>query len=376
MAKQKTEDVKSTSILPKVVEKRLQQLYFVMEEHKVDGIVVTYMPNIRYLTNFSGSAATLLLSKDKTVFVTDDRYEMQVKDELYALPNLEIQISRDVWELIAKNNPLGNTASLGFESDWVSYHNAVEIRNILRPVKFKPADNLVERFTQPKSDEELSDMKKAIELAEKVFDYIANWVQPGFTEEEIAIEITYQSRKLGSENETFPPIVTSGPRSAYVHGRPTDKKIKKNEIILLNFGCTVNGFKSDITRMMVLGKASKEQTSIYQILRDAQKVAIDGVCPGMNGKNLDIMARNIINDAGFGLNFQHSLGHGIGIVRNEKPLITFRQADQIIPEDCVLVIEPGIYLPDRFGIRVSDEVLVTPSGGIRLTHSPDKIVAI
>ncbi len=361
---------------PKIVDRRFHQLRFNMEENKVEAIVVTYLPNIRYLTNFSGSSAYLFVTPDEVHFITDDRYEEQIKTELYDLPNLHTHITRDVWGYIVKDNMLNKIINVGFEADQMAYSDAVEIRNRVRPMKFKPITNLVERFTQPKSPEELDFIVSACKIAESVYLEMLDFIKPGISELDIANEISYRTRKLGSEGDPFDIIAVSGPRSALVHGKPSERKIKKNDIILLDFGAKVHGFGSDISRTFCVGKPTKEQKTIYKLIYDAKKAACDGVRPGMNGKILDAMARKMIEKAGYGPNFQHSLGHGIGLVAHEKPIITFRMDDQIVPEDSVLAIEPGVYLPDKFGIRIEDNVFVTRNGSQMLTNAPEELIAI
>lgn len=365
-----------TPSYPKIVDRRFHQLRFNMEENKVEAIVVTYLPNIRYLTNFSGSSAYLFVTPDEVHFITDDRYEEQIKTELYDLPNLQTHITRDVWGYIVTSKFLKKIINVGFEADQMAYSDAVEIRNRVRPMKFKPITNLVERFTQPKSPEELEFIKSACGIAEKVYEEMLEFIKPGITELDIATEISYRTRKLGSEGDPFDIIAVSGSRGALVHGKPSDKKIKKNDIVLLDFGAKVNGFGSDISRTFCVGKPTKEQKAIYKIVYDAKKAACDAVRPGMNGKILDSIARKMIEKAGYGANFQHSLGHGIGLVPHEKPIITFRMEDQIVPEDSVLAIEPGIYLPEKFGMRVEDNVFVTRNGSIMLTNAPEELIAI
>lgn len=370
------ETIETTKSYPAITDKRLNQIRFVMSDEKMDGIAVTYLPNIRYLTNFSGSAGTLFIFEDSIHFVTDDRYEEQIKTELYPLPNLKTHINRNPWQYAVDSGLLKNISTLGFEADRVPYSEVVEIRNIIRPVKFKPEPKIVERFTQPKSPEELANIQKACDLSIQVYEKILEIVKPGITEREIASEIAYISRKLGSEGDAFDIIVVSGPRTAMVHGKPSDRKIKKNDVITLDFGCIVNGFRSDITRTFVIGKATKEQRDIYKLLVNAKNAAIEAVTPAMNGKHLDKIARQMIEKAGYGKYFQHSLGHGIGIEVHEMPIITFRKEDQIVPEDVVLAIEPGVYLPDKFGMRVEDDVFVTRHGAKPLTQAPEELVVI
>jgi Xaa-Pro aminopeptidase len=285
-------------------------------------------------------------------------------------------IDRDVWNYGVKSKLFKGVQTLGFESDRMGYTDAVEIRNVIRPIKFKPAPCEIEPFTRPKDPVELDFMRQSAALAEKTFEKMLGIIKPGMSELDVAIELIYQARKLGSEGEPFEPIVGSGERSALVHSHPSTKKIKKNELLLLDFGCKVNGFCSDITRVICVGKPTKEQKQIYKIVYEAQQNAIKNARPGINGQILDKHARSIIEKAGFGENFKHSLGHGIGIAPHESPLITFRLEDQIVPEDAVISIEPGIYFKDKFGIRIEDNIHVTRNGAVNLTNAPDDIVSI
>ncbi len=361
---------------PKVVDTRLNQIYATIDDLKVDSLVVTYLPNIRYLTNFSGSAATLFITEKEMVFVTDDRYEEQIKDELFRLPNMKTYISRDPWTLLKKEKLLKGVSSMAFESDRMSYSDAVQIRNVIRPIKFKPYSFVVERFTQPKSAEEVDCIRKAGLLALEAYDKVLPMIKPGVTEREIAVELDYQAALLGSEGVPFDTIVVSGPRCSLIHGMPSDRKFKKGDVIIIDWGAKYKGFASDLTRTLVIGKPTKEQKQIYKLILNAKDKATESVLPGMNGKTLDGIARNMIKKEGFGDYFKHSLGHGVGYMVHEFPIITFRKDDQIIPENVVIAIEPGVYLPDKFGIRIEDEILVTKSGGKPLTVAPDDIVSL
>lgn len=377
MPKKNTAPENEESAYPKKVDFRLQQIMFNMEDSlKVDALAVTHLPNIRYLTNFSGSAAMLLIGFDEIHFITDDRYAEQVKTELYPLPNMKVHITRDPWGLVKEKQILKNINSMAFEADKIPYAEAVLIRNNLRPIKFKPATMPVEMFTLPKSDEEIASIQKSCQMTEKVIEIIMPMLKPGVSEFDISAEIIYQSRKLGSEGDPFEIIVVSGERGALVHGSPSNRKFKKGDLVLMDFGCIVNGFISDLTRTFAVGKASKEQKQVYKLIIEAKETAISRVRPGMNAKIVDAFARDVITKAGFGEFFQHSLGHGIGLVAHEQPIITFRRDDQIVPEHCCLAIEPGIYLPDKFGIRVEDNIVVNKSGGKHLTKAPEELIVI
>ena len=371
-----TEERDTTALYPKLIETRLSQLKFALEEQKAEMIALTYLPNIRYFTNFSGSAAAVFLTEDQIYFVTDDRYEEQIKDELYPLQGLSTHISRDPWQYCLDKGIFNNIDSMLFEADKIAYSDAVNIRNQIRPIKFKPVTLLAEPFTIPKAPEELENIQAACNTAVKVYEKMLPMIKAGVSELDIAIEISYQARKLGSENDPFDIIVTSGPRGALVHGMPSDKKLKYGEVVIMDFGCRINGFVSDITRSVVVGRATKEQKALYKMLYDAKEAAVNGVRPGMNGKHLDKLARSIIEKAGYGPFFQHSLGHGIGLVPHEMPLITFRKDDQIVPEHCVLAIEPGIYLSGKFGMRIEDNIYITRHGTTALTSAPEELVVV
>lgn len=377
MAKTKKAEKTDASAYPKMIETRLQQLSFQLDEHKAEALVITHLPNIRYLTNFSGSNATLFVLPNELHFVTDDRYAEQIKTELFPIPGMKTYISRDPWKTAVDEKILHRKVqTLAFEADRMFYSTAVETRNKIRPIKFKPVDKLVEPFTMPKSPEEIESIKKACDIAVKTYEHIIEFIKPGMTEIEIEIEIAHFSRKLGSEGDAFPIIVVSGARGALVHGSASSKKIKVGDIVIMDFGCIVNGFCSDITRTIAVGKASKEHKAVYKMLVKAKDNAISIVKPGMNGKTVDHAARSIIQKEGYGDYFQHSLGHGIGLVAHEMPTLTFRLDDQIVPESCVLAVEPGVYLPEKFGMRVEDMIHVTHAGAKYLTKAPEELPII
>jgi len=363
---------------PEIINKRLYQIRFNMNEQKVDAVYISHLPNIRYLTNYSGSWAFMLITNDEIHFFTDDRYEEQIITELYDLNNMRIHITRDVWKYIEDTGIIKTVNTIGIEQDHLTYTEAINIRTRLHKndKKFKPISDIVDLFTQPKSPEEIACIKKSCNIAEQVFEYILDFIRPGISELDIAIEIDYKARLLGSEGTAFDTIVTSGSRGALVHGQPSNKKIKRGDIILMDFGCKVNGFCSDISRTICCGKPKPEHKQIYTLLYDAMTTAIRDVRPGMKGDYLDNVARKMIKNAGYGDYFKHSLGHGLGLICHEKPTITFRMQNQIIPENVVLAIEPGIYLSDKFGMRIEDNVLVAPTKNIKLTNAPDKLLQI
>lgn len=361
--------------LPEIIERRLMQLEHERADNKVDGLVISHVPHVRYITNFSGVNAFLFILPEKTIFITDERYKDDL-DELYPLPNLEVHITRDPWTYLPENGLFDKVGSLGFEADRIPYAIAVEIRNKIRPVKFKPLTNMLDRYVQPKSKLELENIKKASEIAIKTYEDVLEIIKPGMTEKELSNEIAYRSRVNGSESEPFPIIVTAGPHASHVHGVPGDRKFRKSEIILMDFGVKYNGLIAGICRTIGLGKITKEQKDIYKLLKKAQQTAIDNIVPGMKASYLDGFARDVIKKAGYGEYFEHPLGHGFGLAAEEIPMIYHTEVETMVPQDCVLTIEPGIYIPEKFGMRIEDIVLVTTTGGERITDSPNELVII
>ena len=335
---------------------------------------MSYLPNIRYLTNFSGSSAYLFILPDEIHFVTDDRYDLQIKGELYDIPGMKIHSTREVWKYLAQEQFLGKKVkTLGFEADRMPYSEAVEIRNIIRPIKFKPAPGEIEPFTMPKDPDELKYIEQAAKIAEEVYEYVKGEIKPGQSEAHISNMLAYKARELGSEGLPFHTILTSGTNTALPHITPTDKKIKKNDLIVLEFGCTVNGFAASICRTLAVGKATAEQKTVYKMLLEAQNATFENMRPGINGRILEGHARKIITEGGYGDFFKTNLGHGVGISYNESPIISFRRDDQIVPDECVMAIEPAVYIPNNFGMRIKDIGQCRTSGTNQITYPPDEL---
>lgn len=362
---------------PSFVKERLARINFILEDSKTEAIIITDVKNIRYLTGFSGSSASLVVFPDKLHFITDDRYEEQIDGDLYDIPNLETHITRDVWAYLKDKGIIKNVKSMLFEADKMPYAVAVETRNIIRPIKFKPTESTIDLYMVPKDPIEVESIKEACAMAERVYEKALKKIKSGMTEAELAAEVAYLSRMEGSEGEPFPTIVLSGTRTSLPHGMPSqEKKIKKNELVLFDFGCKVNGFGSDITRTVCFGKPTKEMQTAYETLYKAQTEAIDMIRPFMKAKLLDEKAREILKEAKLEEFFKHSLGHGIGLSAHERPVISSRRDDENIPDNSVLAIEPGVYQPGKWGMRIEDNVFIAVGGNERLTNAPAKLPTV
>jgi len=339
----------------------------------LDALIVTHLPNIRYLTGFSGSAGLLIIpAQGKPHFFTDFRYKLQVKDEVGGAKMSIVDRDRTIYDAMAEKQLFSDYDSLGFEQSHLLYSEYDLLRKKFRHVKLVPIDGEVEKLTMVKTEEEISCIKKAAEIGDKVFKHLLNVIKPGMTELDVSAEISYQAKLGGSERDAFTVIVASGERSALPHGVATEKKLKKGDVIILDYGCVYKGFNSDMTRTIALGKLPVELTKIYDIVRNAQQRAIDKAVPGINGRELDSVARDYITLHGYGSKFGHATGHGLGIDVHELPRISQRGERFKLEVNQVITIEPGIYIEKLGGVRIEDDIVIRREGGAEVITTASK----
>lgn len=355
---------------------RRDELVSILDQEDLDGLIVTHLPNIRYLTGFSGSSAVLALSRTSTVMVTDPRYRTQAAMEMGDSVSIEI-VSSDIWgrlwEVLAAEDGL---ESLGYESHAVTVKRATEFADSLLAENLRPAESLVERLRVSKSPEEVFSIREAARLATEASERVLSQVKVGWTELEVAGSLERELRVGGSEWHPFPTIVASGPRSALPHAETSSREIRAGEFLLLDFGAQVDGYCADITRTVVVGKrANDRQRDVYELVRSAQQAAREGVSAGQSGREADALARSIIDDAGLGDAFEHSLGHGLGLEVHEEPRLSKLNEDAL-PAGAVVTIEPGVYLPDWGGIRIEDDVFLSEDGAVLLSDGETELMEI
>ncbi len=356
--------------------KRLAQLRSSLKKKNLSAYIVHHLPTIRYLTNFSGSNALLIVTMRSVHFFTDDRYTEQIQTELFSIEELTTHIQRDWWKYIADKKILRSGQQVGFESNVVSVDALSAMRKNLKGISLKAAPGLARELTVVKSADEIRNIRQAAHMAAQVYDYVLNFVKPGMREIEVAAEISYQGRKLGSEGDAFGIILVGGEHGAFVHGRAGERKLKKGDVVTLDFGCIYKGFNSDMTRTFSLGKAPQEAKNAWRAVSEAHRRSIDAIRAGMRASDLDGIARRIISDAGYGDFFKHSLGHGLGIEVHEEPRISSVNTKGLVPEDSVITIEPGVYIPGKFGMRLEDDVHVTNQDPVLLTTAPREMIEI
>ena len=352
---------------------RLQNLKKEFRLLDLDAFLVTDLVNIRYLTGFTGSNAILLVKKNQSYLITDFRYKEQVNKEVrdckIFVTNTSLYVDLFQKELLKPG------MRVGFEETNLPFSLYKRLKKLFKGIKFLPFSDIIENISIIKDDDEIRSTKKAAEISDRAFNYILELIKPGLSEIEIASELSYRMKLLGSEGDAFDIIVASGKNSSLPHLKPTPRKLKENDIVLMDFGAIVNGYHSDISRTIFLGKPSNKEKEIYQIVLDAQKVALNNAREGILARDLDGLARDYITNKGYGKYFIHSLGHGLGLRIHQAPKVSFL-SNEVLKENMIITIEPGIYLPNKFGIRIEDDIVIKKDGSINLTKSTKEIVII
>ncbi|HOJ92831.1 MAG TPA: aminopeptidase P family protein [Dictyoglomaceae bacterium] len=353
----------------------LKELQNRMEKENVELLIINKLVNIRYLTGFTGSTANLVVSQEGGYILVDPRYWEQANKEVLefqpVLVNEDLNFYSFCKELVKKQR----VKKIGFEGNHISYFEWIKLQDIDSDIELVPTENWVEEFRVVKNSDEISKIKKALEIAEKAFEEILEFIRPEVSEKDLAIELEYKMAKLGSEKPSFDTIIASGERSALPHGKATNKRIKKGEFIVFDFGAIYEGYCSDITRTVFVGTPNEEELLIYDIVLKAQKEAEEIIKEGLEGSFVDGISRDIIQENGFGNYFGHGLGHGVGLEIHEFPPLS-PKGNIILKENMVVTIEPGIYLYGKFGVRIEDLVVVGKERSTVLNSFTNDLITI
>ncbi|MBY0489773.1 MAG: Xaa-Pro peptidase family protein [Gemmatimonadaceae bacterium] len=345
---------------------RLAALREALGKADLDALLVSALPNIRYLTGFSGSNAILLVSALECVLLTDFRYATQVEAEVGDAASVRIEptsLWNGVWPSLTA---MAGVERVGFESAHLLHKDFTRLLEQGTRWLWRPAVDLVEGLREIKDAGEIAAIERAVGMAERALTRTLAMVRPGLTEAALAGILEHSLRDEGSEAYPFASIVASGPRSALPHAGTSDRVLARGDFVLLDFGAVADGYCSDVTRTVVLGKASERHREIYEIVREANARASGALRVGMKGMAADAVAREYIDARGHGEAFGHSLGHGIGLEVHEGPRLA-RTIETSLAAGMVVTVEPGIYLPGFGGVRIEDDVLITASGPRVLT---------
>jgi Xaa-Pro aminopeptidase len=272
-------------------------------------------------------------------------------------------------------NLLERSKRVGFESHYVTYAQYRKLRRLFPEMRFFPTADMVEDIALVKDETEIAAIQHVVDISDRVFDDVVKILRPGVQEREVAAEISYLHKCFGATSDAFEPIIASGKRGALPHARASSKRVKAGELVTLDFGCCLGGYNSDITRTVAVGRVSRKARALYDIVLGAQREAISKAVPGMWAKDLDAVARQHIRRSGYGRFFTHSLGHGLGLHVHERPRISSLSKDRL-QAGSVITIEPGLYLPDLGGVRIEDDVVLTPTGSRVMNSAPKELMVL
>lgn len=340
----------------------------------VDEGALIYTPVSRlYLSGFESSLGYLFITKEKSVLFADGRY-IEAAQKAVSSPIdvvLMVDLSRQVKELLGSDVKTllvetSNTVAevRGFEKQFgVNIHPSDELEATLKDLRLE------------KSEYEVECIIRAQRMAERAFEHILGFIRPGVTELEIAAELEYRMKLAGSEEASFGTIAVSGEKSSMPHGVPGDRAVKNGDFITMDFGAVYKGYHSDMTRTVAVGSVTDEMQKVYDTVLCANIAAFEKVCDGVTAAEVDLAARNIIKEAGYGKEFSHSTGHGVGLEIHEAPNVSYKN-DKILTSGQIITIEPGIYLAGKFGVRIEDMAVVTKNGANNLTKAEKRLIII
>lgn len=347
----------------------------ILDSLSLDAVLITDGYNMRYVSGFAGATGYLYVTRERNVILTDFRYTIQAELEAPDWEIIEVGNGRNYAALINELLKNDKVDVLGFEGDSTLYADYAKLKEVLEVKELIGIGEEISNLRQVKTPEELESSKRAEAIGDIAFSKILDIIKPGVTELEIAAYLEFFMKTNGAENLSFDTIVASGVNSSMCHAVPTNKKIEKGDFLTMDFGCKYNGYCSDMTRTIVVGKASDEQKKVYQTVLDAQLKALDFIHAGQKGKEVDKVARDHIYAAGYEGCFGHGLGHSTGLFIHENPRYSASE-EGIVGENVVMTVEPGIYIKDFGGVRIEDMICVTKDGHINYTSSEKKLIEL
>jgi Xaa-Pro aminopeptidase len=339
------------------------------------AMLVTDIGNVQWLTGFTGSAGAVIVTQEGGAFLTDSRYAIQAREQVrevetftYASPvQFHEFLAEQVRRLAIRRLAFEDSVTVGALSQWKASSEDVE---------FVATKDALAGFRMIKTPEEIARIRAACELADACFGHVRRMLQPGVAEYDIALDVEFYLRRSGAKL-AFPPIVASGPNSAKPHGEPGERQLRLGDFVTIDLGANLDGYCSDITRTVVIGKASDRHREIYERVLEAQVRAIEAMAPGANGRDVDQLVRDVLDRDGAGLarHFGHSLGHGLGKAVHDAGKLSVA-VDQPIEPGQVWTIEPGVYIDGFGGVRIEDDIVITPDGNEVLTRSTKDLLEL
>lgn len=356
----------------KIFKNRQANLSSVLAERNLDGMYISNLTNVRYISGFTGSAGSCIITPDKNYFISDGRYLEQSKNEVVGFERFIGDGSH--LDIADKNDLFPKGLSFAFESDFVSVSVYSKMTELFPEIQWIGTKMIIEQMAAIKDQSEIDALKTAIVITDKVFAEILELIKIGVTEKQIALEIAKRYWQYG-EGEAFSTIVASGPNSALPHYSPADRKFQKGDFVVIDTGAKYSGYHADMTRTLVIGEASEKQKEIYNIVQESEQAGVDIAKSGVSCKAVDSATRAVIENAGYGDKYIHSAGHGIGLEIHTYPRFS-QLSDDVLRTNNVMTVEPGIYLPGWGGVRIEDDILVKDNGSEVLNQTTKELIII
>ena len=352
---------------------RLAKLRKRLEEGRLEGLLVTSLPNVHYLTGFSGTAGILWVTLRDSLLLTDPRYDLQAHEQVQE--SRVVIVSGDALVAVVKRVNRSRLSRVGFEGGAVSFLTQKRIRELLPKKRLVATDGWVETLRIEKDEGEIEQIRRAVDLASRAYSETLPLLRPGITEIEVAAEIEYRMRRYGAERPSFETIVAFGARTAFPHARAGTRPLQAGECILLDLGAILNGYASDMTRTVFLGKPTPKAARVYHAVLEAQQEGEAAVKAGVECAAVDRATRKVLERYGYGRYFTHGTGHGVGREIHELPRLGKKQRTPL-PERAVVTVEPGVYIPGFGGVRIEDIVVVRKEGAEVLTRTPKELTVL
>lgn len=345
-----------------------------LDHWQVDWLMITNLYNIRYLSGYSGSYATLLIGREQQYILSDGRYQEQIGREVNNYQAV-IQGKRKWMETVIDTLAGGEGKRIGFEAEHTSVARLEDLKANLPEAEWTPTRRVVEEMRAVKDEAEVGLLRRALEIAENAYQAALPQIREGMTESELAHLLEDEMWQRGAEKESFESLVLFGERASLPHGKPSDRRLQKGDAILTDFGCVKDGYCSDITRMAVLGQPNDELRTMCELVRQANRRATDAIQAGATGVDADRAAREVIDQGGRGDQFIHGLGHGVGLEVHEAPRLSYLSEDAL-QSGHVVTIEPGVYVPGFAGVRLENMGVVREGGCEILNQTPAEVVVL
>lgn len=341
---------------------------------KLDGVLILSEENRRYFTGFPSSDGILLVTRNGSIFLTDSRYIEEARNRVTVCPVEELKNTKIQLPMYCEKFGCG---TLGVEGDRMTVNQLSAYRRMLKPVTLTPSktEEIINGIRAVKTEKEVNCIKRAQGIAEAAFEHILGFIKEGVTEKEIALQLDYFMLRNGAEALSFETIAVSGANSSKPHGVPTDKKVQRGDFITMDYGAVFEGYHSDMTRTVAVGEISSKQAQVYYTVLEAQFRAISVLKAGVKCSDGDKAARDVIADAGYGDYFRHSTGHGVGIEIHETPNLS-PKSKTVLTVNNIVTVEPGIYIPGEFGVRIEDMVLIKKNNCENLTKMKKELVIL